>query len=46
LGICEEYHHSFPVVAAEDAQILTDALFSPTFGFGLGHAADEHEFRA
>jgi hypothetical protein len=31
LGIREEEHDAFSAVAAEDAEVLTDAFFSATF---------------
>jgi hypothetical protein len=46
LGVSEEKHHAFPIVAAEDAEVLADAFLSSTFRFGLGHPADEYQLGA
>jgi hypothetical protein len=46
LRVSEEKHYTFPVVTAEDAEILADAFLSTTFRFGLGHSADEYQLGA
>lgn len=39
-------HHPFAVMAAEDSEILADALLSAALGLGLGHATQEDQFGA
>ena len=46
LRIGEIKHHPFAVMAAEDSEILADALLSTALGLGLGHAAQEDQFGA
>jgi hypothetical protein len=46
LGISEVKHYAFPVLAAEDAEVLADAFLASTFRFGLGHSADEYQLGA
>lgn len=46
LGIGKIEHHPFAVMAAEDSEILADALLSSALGLGLGHAAQEDQFGA
>ena len=46
LRVGKEQHHSFPVMSAEDAKILADALFTPAFRLGLGHPADKNQLGA
>ena len=36
----------FPVLPAENAQVLADTLFAATFRFGLGDAPDKDQFGA
>jgi hypothetical protein len=46
LRVGKEQHHSFPVMPAEDAKILADALFTPAFRLSLSHSADKNQLGA
>jgi hypothetical protein len=46
LRVSKEQHYPFPVMPAEDAKILADALFTPAFGLGLSHPADKYQLGA
>lgn len=46
LGIGKEQHHPLVVLRAQNAHVLTDALLTPSFRFGLGNCRDEDQLRS
>lgn len=45
LRIGKEQNHLFPVVSAQDTEVLTDTFFPAAFRLGLGDPGDEDQLR-